>query len=245
MSADIVTLGGSKLPAARPAEALEMTLDWTLKVVDGVAPSQQRTGERVKWRSALNRAEALDLEDLCHRLDDAMQPATVKQIALLCARLVAAYPTKNRDPEFGVILLEEVTAAEPSVAVLERAVRRLVRTEKFLPSVAEVLEEIGEADWHLNHKRRELAKAPERIAMAREILRRLERTPEELERDNRLAEQRKFEREVESYIDLVQSGAVFDGPKETVLMHQKWPENWKRYRFSDAVAREAQRRLDE
>ena len=47
--------------------------------------------------------------------------------------------TKNRDPEFGKILFDEVGAVGPSVGGLEGAVRYLLRNSKFLPAIASYL----------------------------------------------------------------------------------------------------------
>jgi hypothetical protein len=184
MSADVklVSKGRSTLPTVRPPEALEMAVNSALKVVDAVRPSTM-PANAPEMRAALTRAEALDLDDLRRRLDDASQPATVKQVAVLCARLVAGYPTKNRDPEFGSILFEETAASQPSLAALEAAVRHLMRTEKFLPSIAEVLEALDEAESHLAYKRRELAAAPERIEQAREEIPRRIALMEQRQRD--------------------------------------------------------------
>jgi hypothetical protein len=186
MSADVklVAAGGSTLPTVRGPEALEMAINSALKVVDAVVrPSMMPDNGSIL--AALARAEALakDLKDLKGRLDAVRQPATVKQIAALCARLVAAYPTKNRDPEFGSILFEEVAATQPSVGALEATVRHLTRTEKFLPSVAEVLEALDAAESRLAHKSRELEAAPERIEEAREEVPRLIAKREQRERD--------------------------------------------------------------
>jgi hypothetical protein len=183
MTADLnlVSNSGSVLPAV----ALEIAVDSALTVaealntrtfLDDVAP------EIAALRAAIARVEALDLKGLGRRIDTAMQPATVKDVATKLARLVAGYPTKNRDPEFSTILFDEIAAAEPSLAALDAAVRHLHRSLTFLPSIAEVLEALGEAEWRLDGKRRELAKTPGRLDAARAQLKYLEQaTKEEIE----------------------------------------------------------------
>jgi hypothetical protein len=252
MSTDITTIpdiklvasSGAMLPTVRPLEALTLAVDSALKVVDAVRPSQvAHTADAI--RGALARTETLKLADLQRRFDAAMRPATVDEINVLCARLCACYPTKNRDPLFSVVLSEEVGAMQPSVAVLDAAVRHLLRAVKFLPVIAEVLDALGEAEWLLDQRRRELAKAPERIEQARETLRLLERTPEEVERDNQLAEQRTVELEVHGYVELVRSGkALFDGEDGITLWIDDRGNGGHHRKFSAKVAREARRRLE-
>jgi hypothetical protein len=160
-----VSKGGS-LPTARPQEALEKVVDSALAAGEKLRPSNwpdDPAAQPTALRAAIARVEALDLQDLAHRLDAAMKPSTVKEVGVLLARLVAGYPTKNRDPEFGAILLDEVAATEPSFGALDRTVRQLLRNSEFLPPIAEVLEELGEAERRLASKRDELAKIPERL----------------------------------------------------------------------------------
>jgi hypothetical protein len=186
----LVSNDGSRASTVRPMEALEIAVDSALKVAEALNTSfldDEVAAEVAALRAAIARVEALDLQDLGRRLDTAMQPATIKAVGTTLARLVAGYPTKNRDPEFGNILLDEVAAVGPSFGALEAAVRYLLRNSKFLPSIAEVLEAIGEAEWRLDSKRRELAKTPERLDTARAHLKYLEQaTKEEIEERRRI-----------------------------------------------------------
>jgi hypothetical protein len=246
----LVASGGATLPSVRPLEALSMSVDSALTVIDGVRPSQRKhTAEAI--RDALARTEGLDLPDLMRRFEAAMRPATVDELNVLCARLCAGYPTKSRDPLFSVILAEEVGAMQPSVAVLETTVRRLLRTEKFFPTIAEVLEAIAEAEWDLDNKRRELAKAPERIAEARETLRLLERTPEERERDERDRAREARELAIEKCVELLMGGCepaesydsgVTKRPVRLVLSSEKWGGRSGSGEFTVGMIREARRR---
>jgi hypothetical protein len=227
MSADVklVAAGGSTLPTVRPLEGLELALASAAELADAMMKAA-REGAAASLCIAITRVEALDLEDLRRRWDTAMKPATVREIAVLCARLVAGYPTRSRAPEFGAILFDEVAAAQPSVAALDVAVRRLFREEKFLPSIAETLEALGQAEWHVDQKRRQLAKIPQRMEIARTRLKLLARTPEEIERDAAVAR----ERNIEACVEMVMSGEM---------------DAWLKARVSGADLAEVRRRVTE
>jgi hypothetical protein len=201
----LATSGSAMLPAVQPQEALEMTVDSALRLIDGVHLSDFHDGQSESQkagalRTAIAKIEALDLQALQDRLDAIMQPATIKQIGVALARLVAGYPTKNRDPMFANVLFDEISSVQPSFGEMDLAIRRLLRTEKFLPSIAEVLEALSDAERDLNEKRRKLAKAPGRIEATRARLKCLERTPEEIERDAQTERERKIEECVELLI---------------------------------------------
>jgi hypothetical protein len=175
----LVVSGGATLPSVRPLEALELEINSALKASETILDE----GTTAQLRAAAKRLEAFDLEDLRCRLDAAMRPATVDEINVLCARLCAGYPTKNRDPLFSVILAEEVGAVDVSVAELETSVRHLLRNEKFLPSIAEVLEALGHAEWHLKDKRQKLEKIPQRLLELPKRIALMEQRECERERD--------------------------------------------------------------
>jgi hypothetical protein len=205
----IVSKGGSTLPTARPQETLEKAVDSALAAAEKGYPLEWPNDPAAKLaavRAFVDRVEALDLQDLAHRLDAAMKPSTVKEVGVLLARLVAGYPTKNRDPEFGTILFEEVAATEPSFGALDRTVRQLLRNSEFLPSIAEVIEALCEAKWHLEDRRRKLAGKQQSLETVRALVKYLERTPEEIERDNQAAQ----EREINQCVELLMGGCEVD-----------------------------------
>ena len=138
--------------------------------------------ETLALRAAIIRVEALDLKDLRGRLDATMQAATVREVAVRIA--------------LGVILLEEVGATQPSVGALEAAIRQLIRTEKFLPTISEVLQALAEAEHRLSRLGQDLYKIPERLERSRALFTRMERTPAEIERDRADATPRGLFREV-------------------------------------------------
>jgi hypothetical protein len=198
---NLVSNSGSILPTVRPEEALEIAVDSALTVAEKALNTWSYDDEpetkAAAIRTAIARVEALDLQDLGRRLDAAMRPATVKDVAVILARLIAGYPTKNRDPEFSKILFDEVAAVGPSVGGLEGAVRYLLRNSRFLPSISEVIDAVGEAESRFDSKRRNLTGKSEGLGTARALLKYLERTPEEIERDKQEARERDIERCVE------------------------------------------------
>jgi hypothetical protein len=198
---NLVSNGGSNLPSVRPQEALEIAVDSALTVAEKAFSTWSYDDEPATkvaaLRAAIARVEGLDLQDLRRRIDAAMRPATVEDVATSLARLVAGYPTMNRDPEFSKILFDEVAAVGPSVGGLEGAVRYLLGNSKFLPAIAEVLDAVGEVEWRLDDKRRKLAAKSESLGSVRTLLKHLERTPEEIARDKHEGRERDIERCVE------------------------------------------------
>jgi hypothetical protein len=224
---NLVSNVGSTLPSVNPQEAVEMAVDSALKIAEAVRPSNwpdDPGAQPATLRTAIARVEALDLQDLGGRLDAALRPATVKDVGVLLARLVAGYPTKNRDPEFSTILFDEVAAVQPSLGGLDAAVRYVLRSSKFLPSIAEVLEALGEAERRLHSKRQELAKTPERLDAARTRLKYLERTPEEIEREKQEAR----ERDIERCVEVLMGGCEVDDSK-----FRDWKGTWLRLRSEE------------
>lgn len=64
------------------------------------------------------------------------------------ALLINSFPSNGpkHPDDFVSLLLEEVIAAKPTAITLEAACRQLVRTGKFVPSIAKVLEALREQD---------------------------------------------------------------------------------------------------
>ena len=100
-------------------------------------------------------------------LDDTC-PATRREIAERLAALSGAIPNGNRvDPEaYGKMLTIEVTATRPSKAALSAACRELIRTAHWLPSIAEVLQAIREAEQAVQMRQRYLDSLPRLKAAA-------------------------------------------------------------------------------
>jgi hypothetical protein len=164
-AARLGSVSGSNLPAI-PLQSVEM------------AVASARGAVLALWSDdpagAIARVEALDLQDLGRRLDATMRPATVKEIAVLIARYLAGYPTKNRDPEFGTILFDEVAAKRPGIGPLEVAVRDGHLNSEFA-SIKSLIHAVGVAVADLEYKKRELTEIPELLERARARLRQAER----------------------------------------------------------------------
>jgi hypothetical protein len=60
--------------------------------------------------------------------------------------LVGAFPNSKADALFARLLVSDVGALQPSRGAIDAACRRLRRTFKFLPSIAEVCEAIDFAE---------------------------------------------------------------------------------------------------
>ena len=122
-----------------------------------------RTAELTAALDAVDAAEdmaRLVLTDTC--------PATRREIAERLAALSGAIPNGNRvDPEaYGKMLTIEVTATRPSKAALSAACRELIRTAHWLPSIAEVLQAIREAEQAVQMRQRYLDSLPRLKAAA-------------------------------------------------------------------------------
>lgn len=120
-------------------------------------------------RLGMGRAES-SLADLDALLPDAQavlddlralaRPATKLEIAKQLAILVKCYPnigTADGGEIYGRLLIEDVAAMQPSAADVEGACRKLRRTSRFCPVIAEVLEAISQAKHHLHDTTNKIA----------------------------------------------------------------------------------------
>jgi hypothetical protein len=115
------------------------------------------------------------LAQLALDVEHASRPATSDEIINHLTILVCAYPTGSSDLEiYGRVLGEDVIATKPSLFALEHACRKLRRTSKWRPAIAEVLGEIEEAEGILHKAKRELRELPSRLARYKEEQRRQE-----------------------------------------------------------------------
>lgn len=106
----------------------------------------------------LPEAQAL-LEDL----RNIARPATKIDIAKQLAVLVKCYPnigTADGGEVYGRLLIEDVAAMQPSIGDIEGGCRQLRRTSRFCPTIAEVLQAIGEATQHRLEITRNVAAIP-------------------------------------------------------------------------------------
>jgi hypothetical protein len=100
------------------------------------------------------------LETLKRQLEELDKPATRDAIGAELLLLTCAFPNVgSRDLKvFGKLLAEDVAAAAPSHVALHLACRRLRRTSRFLPTIAETLEalaqetkKIDSAKWRIEN----------------------------------------------------------------------------------------------
>jgi septal ring factor EnvC (AmiA/AmiB activator) len=117
---------------------------------------EQQLGAAIAWTETSEQRliEALD------RLD---QPATKNDIRVQVMMLIAAYPNNTRADLkiYSATLAEDIGAAGPGRLALDTACRRVRRSCRFTPSIAEVLEalttatkQIRDARWKRAHVRK-------------------------------------------------------------------------------------------
>jgi hypothetical protein len=110
-----------------------------------------------KIRMAPSVAEVRELvasdgfQDAKREIAIALTQATEPQIRATLATLVGAYPNASKSDltAFGALLVMDVRAMRPTVFAISRAVTNLRRTSKFLPSIAEVIEAVKDAQDYL------------------------------------------------------------------------------------------------
>jgi hypothetical protein len=123
------------------------------------SPDRAEAARRAdEWARCGGVADLMELR----RLDAAASPAGWRTddgdgeisrpwLSLVLGQLLGSFPTSNLPNAtiFTRLLLEDVAAEEPTYAELSTACRRLRRTMKFMPSIAEVMEVLAEekATW--------------------------------------------------------------------------------------------------
>lgn len=116
----------------------------------------------------------------------ATSPASVAETKTELALLVGAFPNASKGDLriFGRMLVEDVAAQRPCVAALALACRRLRRTARFVPTIAEVLEAIAAAEVDVLLRARTLERFGPWLERAREVLPRMQER-EQLEDQDR------------------------------------------------------------
>jgi hypothetical protein len=127
---------------------------------------------------------ARDFEKLRTKFDALRKPASKVQIANHLGLLVKSFPNVGKgDIEiYGKILPHDVAAQRPTVGAIEAACRHLRRTARFIPTIAEVISALSDAEGaqrdltrvleDLPHHRSRLADRIRREAEERERFRR-------------------------------------------------------------------------
>jgi hypothetical protein len=127
-------------------------------------------------------------ESILEELHNLGKPATKTDIAKHLALLVKSFPNAGSADctVYGRMLCEDVAADQPSASDIEAACRKIRRTSKFLPTISEVLEAIGEAKSH----RRGVTSEMSQLIESRDDL--LREVDEERERNERHLAERWF-----------------------------------------------------
>lgn len=99
-------------------------------------------------------------------------PASVGEIGACLAKLIASFPNASRTPlqAYGEALAEDVGDERPSHFALASACRRLRRTCKFLPTIAEMIEVMQEEESRLRCARLAIEKLPGNLERARAVM---------------------------------------------------------------------------
>jgi hypothetical protein len=106
---------------------------------------------------------------LKRQLDEFDKPATRDAVASELLLLTCAFPNvAARDLKmFGKLLLEDVAAAAPSRLALHLACRRVRRTSRHLPVIAEILAVLNEERLKIQHARSRIQNLPHLITDVR------------------------------------------------------------------------------
>jgi hypothetical protein len=109
-------------------------------------------------------------------INKATSPASVAETKTELVLLVGAFPNsgKNDLRVYGRMLVEDVGAVRPSVAALSLASRKLRRTARFVPTIAEVLEAIAAAEVDILRRARTLEGLVPWLERARGVLPRMQ-----------------------------------------------------------------------
>jgi hypothetical protein len=169
-----------------PAERLEEETK-ALALEIGRITTQPASAEQLA--EAIRKAELLvanGFDRTLAELTKATSPATAAETKTELALLVGAFPNsgKNDLRVYGRMLVVDVSAQRPSVAALALACRRLRRTARFVPTIAEVLEAIATAEVDVLLRARTLERFGPWLERARGFLPRMQER-ERLEDEDR------------------------------------------------------------
>jgi hypothetical protein len=122
--------------------------DWAKSAREIWHHATNRYAREAELQEALAAAVSLlakrNFRALVASLDSAIEPASITDIKREVALLLAAYPSKDDLAPFAQLLVAEIASDPPSRLILAAACRKLRRTSKFRPSIAEVLELLKE-----------------------------------------------------------------------------------------------------
>jgi hypothetical protein len=157
MSDDITVVKSHAIgPAIPEPEQLERRVQEASEIFSELWEASRYVGA---WRSPVDaRASAWltsDAPALIAALDKFDQPTTKNDIATQVMMLLAAFPNASR-PELKIYsktLAADIGAMQPGRLAVEWACRKLRRTCKFVPTIAEVLDAVHEAATRIKNTR--------------------------------------------------------------------------------------------
>jgi hypothetical protein len=137
------------LPTVPAFDVLEQDLDNLLKVYEMFAPSIDPSSAYLNWDLPVARRVIAALPVLRKRWAKVDTPATADNVATQVAVLVGCFPNlRNAELRlYSQAVVEDVSAAHPTVYSLTRAARHVRRKCEFL-SIAVVLDALDRATRH-------------------------------------------------------------------------------------------------
>jgi hypothetical protein len=144
MTAEITHLNQAALPAPSELERIEIRANAVRRLFERF---HTEDGLPALRRLASDVDQALqDAAGLRTQLEAIQRPATKKELADHLSVLRIAFPTaKAAGDGFSRVLIERAAARTPTFGQLDWAVRRLIDTAEFLPSVARVVQALADA----------------------------------------------------------------------------------------------------
>jgi hypothetical protein len=154
---------------ANVCQTAEMLADLTVRA--GIATSQD---VQDKLEAAIHAAQAIvasvNLGAIEAGLNEAARPATAQEIKRQLQVLIGSFPNSGKSDLaiFGVALLEDVCEEKPGIAALTNACRSLRRTNRFVPTISEVLTALAQETQRHQSAITGVRELPERIAKAQQ-----------------------------------------------------------------------------
>ncbi|MGR4927339.1 hypothetical protein ACIPUD_11085 [Bradyrhizobium sp. CAR08] len=140
---DLVESGGGGLPEVRTFERLDRAWGELDAVRTAVATAYEPTAGllvQIDQALATSRQHASEIAD-------AAEPVPRGVLALHLTLLMSAYPNSGQQnaKAYGRLLREDVLSLEPVAGAIDLACRRWRRKSRFLPAIAEMMDEVRSA----------------------------------------------------------------------------------------------------
>jgi|tagenome__1003787_1003787.scaffolds.fasta_scaffold20960990_5 hypothetical protein len=154
---------------ANVCQQSELLADLTIRA--GITTSQDIQD---KLEAATQEAQAIvgsvNLGAIEMQLNEAARPATQQETKRQLQVLIGSFPNsgKNDLAIFGVALLKDVCQEKPGIAALTNACRSLRRTNRFVPTISEVLTALAHETQRRQTAIAAVRELPERIAKAQQ-----------------------------------------------------------------------------